>query len=173
MHPSPAPQFLALLQGTVEVETSDGDVIRFDPGDLILLGETSETGHLTFSVVPAPAADASGLHPGFSRIYIECWTDYCSCDSRYVFSLSPFCWQRLSLPAARTPRPLRGTSRWRRRRPRRLRPPGRMPRPRNSWPSSRGLTSSSTCTDRRPRSESSTTERAGSSTATGTSTPTM
>lgn len=65
LHPSPARQFLALLSGTVEVETSDGAVRRFGPGDLILLEDTSGNGHrsrnvgddyLTFFVVPAPAA---------------------------------------------------------------------------------------------------------------------
>jgi hypothetical protein len=64
LHPSPARQFLALLSGEVEVETSDGAVERFGPGDLVLLEDTSGKGHrsrnigndyLTFFVVPAPA----------------------------------------------------------------------------------------------------------------------
>ena len=65
LHPAPARQFLALLSGTVEVETTDGTVRRFGPGDLVLLEDTSGRGHrtrnigdgyLTFFVVPAPAA---------------------------------------------------------------------------------------------------------------------
>jgi len=64
LHPAPARQFLALIRGAVEVETSDGAVMRFGPGDLILLEDTSGKGHrsrnvgddyLTFFVVPAPA----------------------------------------------------------------------------------------------------------------------
>ena len=65
LHPAPARQFLALLPGAVEVETSDGSVRGFGPGDLILLEDTSGKGYrsrnigderLTFFVVPAPAA---------------------------------------------------------------------------------------------------------------------
>jgi len=65
LHPAPARQFLALLSGAVEVETTDGAVRRFGPGDLVLLEDTAGWGHrtrnicdgyLTFFVVPAPAA---------------------------------------------------------------------------------------------------------------------
>jgi quercetin dioxygenase-like cupin family protein len=65
LHPAPARQFLVLLSGMVEVETSDGDVRRFGPGDLGLLEDTSGKGHRTrnigngyamFLVVPVPAA---------------------------------------------------------------------------------------------------------------------
>jgi len=64
-HPCPARQFLALLSGAVEMETTDGTVRRFKPGDLVLLEDTSGKGHVTrntgdgysvFLVVPVPAA---------------------------------------------------------------------------------------------------------------------
>ncbi|CCJ37360.1 hypothetical protein BN140_2437 [Methanoculleus bourgensis MS2] len=64
LHPAPTRQFLALLSGEVEMETTDGTVRRFGPGDLVLLEDTSGRGHVTrntsdgystFLVVPAPA----------------------------------------------------------------------------------------------------------------------
>jgi hypothetical protein len=64
LHPAPARQFLALLSGAMEVETSDGTVKRIGPGDLLLLEDTSGKGHrsrnigedyLTFFVVQIPA----------------------------------------------------------------------------------------------------------------------
>ncbi len=65
LHPAPTRQFLALLSGAVEMETTDGTVRRFGPGDLVLLEDVSGKGHVTrnigdgyatFLVVPAPAA---------------------------------------------------------------------------------------------------------------------
>ncbi|MBT8508849.1 cupin [Methanomicrobiaceae archaeon CYW5] len=64
LHPAPTRQFLALLSGEVEVETTDGTIRRLGPGDLILLEDTSGKGHVTkntgdgyamFLVVPVPA----------------------------------------------------------------------------------------------------------------------
>jgi quercetin dioxygenase-like cupin family protein len=64
-HPSPTRQFLALMSGVVEVETTDGTVRRMGPGDLVLLEDTSGRGHVTrnigdgylsFFVVPVPVA---------------------------------------------------------------------------------------------------------------------
>ncbi|MFA4876390.1 MAG: cupin domain-containing protein [Methanoregula sp.] len=64
-HPCPARQFLALMSGTVEMETTDGTIRRFVPGDLVLLEDTSGRGHVTrnlssgystFFVVPAPGS---------------------------------------------------------------------------------------------------------------------
>lgn len=64
-HPAPARQFLALMSGAVEMETTDGTARKFFPGDLVLLQDTSGKGHLTrnigdgyatFLVVPVPAA---------------------------------------------------------------------------------------------------------------------
>ena len=63
LHPAPTRQFLALMSGAVEVETTDGAVRRLGPGDLILLEDTSGKGHVTrnigdgcatFLVVPVP-----------------------------------------------------------------------------------------------------------------------
>jgi quercetin dioxygenase-like cupin family protein len=64
-HQSPTRQFLALMSGAVEVETTDGTVRRMGPGDLVLLEDTSGRGHVTrnigdgylsFLVVPVPVA---------------------------------------------------------------------------------------------------------------------
>jgi uncharacterized cupin superfamily protein len=52
------------MSGAVEVETTDGMVMQFRPGDLILLEDTSGKGHVTrnigdgyatYLVVPVPA----------------------------------------------------------------------------------------------------------------------
>jgi hypothetical protein len=64
LHPAPTRQFLVLLSGEVEMETTGGTARRFSPGDLVLLEDTSGKGHVTrnvgdgystFLVVPAPA----------------------------------------------------------------------------------------------------------------------
>ena len=44
-HLAPARQFMVLLSGALEVETSDGDVRRFGPGDVVLLEDTWGKGH--------------------------------------------------------------------------------------------------------------------------------
>ena len=62
-HQAPTRQFLALMSGTVEMETTDGEVRHFAPGDLVLLEDTTGRGHVTrnagsgyamYFVVPAP-----------------------------------------------------------------------------------------------------------------------
>jgi hypothetical protein len=62
-HPAPTRQLLALMSGVVEMETTDGTVRQFGPGDLVLLEDTSGKGHLTrnigdgyskFLVIPVP-----------------------------------------------------------------------------------------------------------------------
>jgi len=64
-HPCPARQFLALMSGAVEMETTDGTVRSLKPGDLVLLEDTTGKGHVTrntgsgyatFLVVPVPAS---------------------------------------------------------------------------------------------------------------------
>jgi quercetin dioxygenase-like cupin family protein len=64
LHPAPTRQFLALMSGEVEMETTDGMVRRLGPGDLVLLEDTSGKGHVTrnigdgyavFLVIPVPA----------------------------------------------------------------------------------------------------------------------
>jgi quercetin dioxygenase-like cupin family protein len=65
LHPAPTRQLLACMSGTVEMETTDGTVRRLEPGDLVLLEDTSRKGHVTrnigdgyatFLAVPVPAA---------------------------------------------------------------------------------------------------------------------
>ncbi|KUG20998.1 MAG: cupin domain-containing protein [Methanomicrobiaceae archaeon] len=65
LHPAPTRQFLALMSGAVEMETTNGAVTRLGPGDLVLLEDTSGRGHVTrnisdgysmFLVIPVPAA---------------------------------------------------------------------------------------------------------------------
>jgi len=46
-HPCPARQFLALMSGAVEMETTDGTIRRLGPGDLVLLEDTTGKGHVT------------------------------------------------------------------------------------------------------------------------------
>ena len=66
LHPAPTRQFLALMSGAVEMETTDGTVRRLGPGDLVLLEDTTGRGHVTknlvdgyttFLVVPVPVTD--------------------------------------------------------------------------------------------------------------------
>ena len=49
-HPCPARQFLALMSGAVEMETTDGTVRKLGPGDLVLLEDTSGKGHVTRNI---------------------------------------------------------------------------------------------------------------------------
>lgn len=49
-HVAPRRQFMVNLRGTVEVETSDGEVRRFGPGDLVLIEDTTGAGHITREV---------------------------------------------------------------------------------------------------------------------------
>lgn len=46
-HPAPRRQFAFILQGTVEVTVTDGEVRRFVPGDVVLLEDTTGKGHTT------------------------------------------------------------------------------------------------------------------------------
>lgn len=49
-HVAPRRQFMVNLRGTVEVETSDGEVRRFGPGDLVLVEDTTGIGHISREV---------------------------------------------------------------------------------------------------------------------------
>ncbi len=49
-HVAPRRQFMVNLHGTVEVETSDGEVRRFSPGELVLVEDTTGTGHISREV---------------------------------------------------------------------------------------------------------------------------
>ena len=46
-HQAPRRQFAFILQGTVEVTVTDGEVRRFTPGDVVLLEDTAGKGHTT------------------------------------------------------------------------------------------------------------------------------
>jgi len=53
-HTAPRRQFIVHLEGSVEVETSDGERRRIGPGDLILVEDTSGAGHVTRRVGEGP-----------------------------------------------------------------------------------------------------------------------
>jgi hypothetical protein len=46
-HPAPKRQFFLLLQGMIEVRTSDGEVRTFGPGDIVLLEDITGKGHIS------------------------------------------------------------------------------------------------------------------------------
>ena len=46
-HPAPKRQYVITLSGEVEIETGDGMVKRFGPGDIMLADDTSGRGHIT------------------------------------------------------------------------------------------------------------------------------
>jgi hypothetical protein len=46
-HPAPRRQYVITLSGQVEIETGDGTVKRFGPGDVMLADDTTGHGHVT------------------------------------------------------------------------------------------------------------------------------
>ena len=46
-HPAPRRQFAVIVKGSVEVTAGDGESRRFDPGSIVLLEDTTGTGHQT------------------------------------------------------------------------------------------------------------------------------
>jgi uncharacterized cupin superfamily protein len=46
-HPAPRRQYVITLAGQVEIETGDGTVRRFGPGDVMLAEDTTGRGHIT------------------------------------------------------------------------------------------------------------------------------
>ena len=46
-HPAPRRQYVITLSGQVEIETGDGTVRRFGPGDVMLAEDTTGRGHIT------------------------------------------------------------------------------------------------------------------------------
>jgi hypothetical protein len=62
-HTAPERQLAVSLNGIVEYETSDGDVRRFGPGEIVLVEDTTGRGHITrfaegeqgFLHIPVPA----------------------------------------------------------------------------------------------------------------------
>lgn len=53
-HPAPRRQWVVMLRGGIEVETSDGERRQFRPGDLLLAADTSGHGHTTRAVGTGP-----------------------------------------------------------------------------------------------------------------------
>ena len=52
-HPAPRRQLAVILAGMLEVECGEGEVRRFGPSSVVLLEDTTGTGHIT-RVVEAP-----------------------------------------------------------------------------------------------------------------------
>lgn len=46
-HPAPNRQYVITLSGAVEIETGDGAIRRFGPGDVMLAEDTTGHGHIT------------------------------------------------------------------------------------------------------------------------------
>lgn len=57
VHSAPAPQFIVVLEGVVEVEVSDGTKRRFGPSSIILMEDTGGKGHVSRWVVEAEQAE--------------------------------------------------------------------------------------------------------------------
>jgi Cupin domain len=53
-HPAPRKQWVVMLRGAIEVEVSDGTRRRFGPGDLVLVTDTTGSGHVTVAVGDPP-----------------------------------------------------------------------------------------------------------------------
>jgi len=53
-HPVPKRQYVITLSGQVEIETGDGTVRRFGPGDVMLAEDTTGRGHITRVVGDQP-----------------------------------------------------------------------------------------------------------------------
>lgn len=46
-HPAPRRQYVIKLPGQMEIETGDGTIRRFGPGDVMLAEDTTGRGHIT------------------------------------------------------------------------------------------------------------------------------
>ena len=53
-HPAPREQWVVMLRGMIKVTVSDGSQRRFGPGDLLLVADTTGTGHVTVGVGDPP-----------------------------------------------------------------------------------------------------------------------
>lgn len=51
-HPAPQRQYIVLLDGEIEIETSVGDRRRFSQGEILLVEDTTGKGHKTRNVLP-------------------------------------------------------------------------------------------------------------------------
>jgi hypothetical protein len=45
-HPTPRRQFILFLRGSLDIQTSDGEMRRFEPGSMLFVEDTSGKGHL-------------------------------------------------------------------------------------------------------------------------------
>lgn len=52
-HNAPARQYIALMDGEIEIETSLGVVRRFQPGDVLLVEDTTGKGHRSRNIKEA------------------------------------------------------------------------------------------------------------------------
>ena len=55
-HNAPQRLFIVQIDGTVEVEVSDGEKRVFGPGSVLLVEDTTGKGHVTRSLTPGPRA---------------------------------------------------------------------------------------------------------------------
>jgi len=53
-HNAPERLFIVQIDGSVEVEVSDGEIRRFGPGSVLLVEDTSGKGHVTRAVTDGP-----------------------------------------------------------------------------------------------------------------------
>jgi len=53
-HPAPRKQWVVMLRGAIELEVSDGTRRRFEPGDLVLVTDTTGSGHVTVAMGDPP-----------------------------------------------------------------------------------------------------------------------
>lgn len=53
-HPAPKRQYVITLSGAAEIETGNGTVKRFGPGDVMLADDTTGRGHITRVVGDGP-----------------------------------------------------------------------------------------------------------------------
>jgi hypothetical protein len=51
-HTAPQKQYIILLDGEIEIETSLGEIRRFNTGEILLLEDTSGKGHKTKNIHP-------------------------------------------------------------------------------------------------------------------------
>ncbi len=52
-HNAPARQYIALMDGEIEIETSLGELRRFGPGDVLLVEDTTGKGHRSRNIKEA------------------------------------------------------------------------------------------------------------------------
>lgn len=52
-HNAPARQYIALMDGEIEIETSLGELRRFQPGDVLLVEDTTGKGHRSRNIKEA------------------------------------------------------------------------------------------------------------------------